>query len=73
MPLPGPEARRPPKAPARGPAADAAPAVHDRFGRYVEELRIAAFSTGSANLDQLRKAALRHVDDWSLVEAGKQV
>ena len=58
--------------PALGPAADDAQAVHDRIGRFVEELRIAAFCTGSANLGQLRRAALRHVDDWSLVEAGNR-
>lgn len=53
-------------APALGTAAQSADAVAVELKRYVEELRIAAFCTGSATLDRLREAPLRRVDDWSL-------
>lgn len=41
-----------------------AQAVEDSFRAVIEELRIAAFCTGSANLAQLRQAALRWQDTW---------
>ncbi len=53
-------------APALGNAAQSADAVAVELKRYVAELRIAAFCTGSATLDGLREAPLRRVDDWSL-------
>lgn len=53
-------------APALSNAAQSADAVAVELKRYVEELRIAAFCTGSATLDRLREAPLRRVDDWSL-------
>lgn len=57
-------------APALGAGAQSADAVTAEMGRYVQEMRIAAFCTGSANLDGLRAATLRRADDWSVV--GKQ-
>ncbi len=45
-------------------AADSVEAVSERIGRIVEELRIAAFCTGSADLEALRCAVLRRVVDW---------
>lgn len=57
-------------APALGNAAQSADAVTVELGRYIAELRIAAFCTGSADLDRLRQAPLRRTDDWSrLAEA----
>jgi isopentenyl-diphosphate delta-isomerase len=54
-------------APALDGAAQSADAVTDGLRRYIEELRIAAFCTGSADLGRLRVAPLRRSDDWSLV------
>lgn len=39
-------------------------AVVETFGAVIEELRIAAFCTGSANLAQLKQAPLRRQDTW---------
>jgi isopentenyl-diphosphate delta-isomerase len=55
-------------APMLGSAAETADAVHERMAAMIEELRIAAFCTGSGDLAALRQAALRRCDDWSLVE-----
>ena len=46
---------------------DADSAVADRMTRMIEELRIAAFCTGSKDLAGLRAARLRRSDDWRLV------
>ncbi|MBT5457409.1 MAG: type 2 isopentenyl-diphosphate Delta-isomerase [Rhodospirillaceae bacterium] len=48
-------------------ATETADAVRTRMTAYMEELRIAAFCTGSADLAALRRARLRRVDDWSVV------
>lgn len=55
-------------APALASATETAEAVRERMAAYIEELRIAAFCTGSADLAALRKARLRRVDDWSVVD-----
>ncbi len=55
-------------APLLGPAATAeAEAVYQRFAAMIEELRIAAFCTGSASLKDLRGACLRRHDTWAQV------
>lgn len=54
-------------APTLASATETATAVHDRMSAYIEELRIAAFCTGSPDLAALRQARLRRVDDWSVV------
>ena len=54
-------------APILGAATDTVEAVGDRMAAYIEELRIAAFCTGSADLASLRTATLRRTDDWSVV------
>ena len=46
---------------------DADSAVTDRMTRMIEELRIAAFCTGSKDMAGLRAARLRRRDDWRLV------
>ena len=43
--------------------------ARDKMRALIEELRIAAFCTGSATLGALRDARLRRVDDWSSVAA----
>ena len=48
-------------------ATDTADAVCDRMAAFMEELRIAAFCTGSADIAALRLATLRRSDDWSVV------
>ena len=45
-----------------------ADAVQSQVARMIEQLRIASFSTGSINLAALRRATLRRVSDWSVVE-----
>ncbi len=55
-------------APVLGPGAESVEAVSAEMRRYVEEMRIAAFCTGSADLAAIRKAVLRRTDDWSVVE-----
>lgn len=55
-------------APALAASAESAEAASSELKRYVEELRIAAFCTGSADLEGLRAAPLRHTADWSLVD-----
>jgi isopentenyl-diphosphate delta-isomerase len=54
-------------APVLGSATDTAKAVRERMAAFVEELRIAAFCTGSADIFALRSATLRRTDDWSVV------
>ena len=54
-------------APVLGTATETAEAVRGRMSRYIEELRIAAFCTGSASLAALRGAVLRRTDDWCVV------
>jgi len=54
-------------APVLGSAADTAEAAGERMAAFIEELRIAAFCTGSADIAALRSAPLRRVDDWSMV------
>jgi isopentenyl-diphosphate delta-isomerase len=54
-------------APMLGGAARTAAAVRDRMSTMIEELRIAAFCTGSADLAALRKATLRRHDTWTVV------
>lgn len=48
-------------------ATKAAEVVHEHMAGYIEELRIAAFCTGSPDLAALKKAVLRRVGDWSIV------
>ena len=48
-------------------ATDTVGAVCDRMAAFMEELRIAAFCTGSADIAALRLATLRRSDDWSVV------
>jgi isopentenyl-diphosphate delta-isomerase len=55
-------------APVLGSATATAEAVVARMERLVQELRIAAFCTGSRDLAALRRAALRRDLDWSLCE-----
>jgi isopentenyl-diphosphate delta-isomerase len=55
-------------APVLGSATATAEAVAARMRRLIQELRIAAFCTGSRDLAALRRAALRRERDWSLVE-----
>lgn len=52
-------------APMLGLATAAAEAVQERMSGFIEELRIAAFCTGSKDLAALRRAVLRRVDDWT--------
>jgi isopentenyl-diphosphate delta-isomerase len=54
-------------APILGGAARAAAAVRERMSTMIEELRIAAFCTGSPNLAALRTAPLRRHDTWDPV------
>ena len=48
-------------------ATDTADAVIEHMAAFIEELRIAAFCTGSADIAALRSAPLRRTDDWSVV------
>lgn len=41
--------------------------VIDRFAAVIEELKIAAFCTGSGHLQDLKTAPLRRVDTWEIV------
>ncbi len=43
-------------------------AVYEKFATLLEELRIAAFCTGSENLEMLRQARLRRTDTWDAVD-----
>jgi len=54
-------------APLLGPATSNGDAVYQKFKAYVEELRVACFCTGSADLAALRQATLRRVDSWERV------
>lgn len=54
-------------APLLGVATRQSEAVYHKFAGMLEELRIAAFCTGSGNLAQLRQATLRRVDTWEKV------
>ena len=54
-------------APVLGVATDSVDAVGERMAAFIEELRIAAFCTGSADITSLRSAILRRTDDWSVV------
>jgi isopentenyl-diphosphate delta-isomerase len=49
-------------------ATDTADAVIESMTALIEELRIAAFCTGSADIAALRSATLRRTDDWSMVD-----
>lgn len=53
--------------PMLGDADRTAEAVRARLTGLISELRIAAFCTGSKDLDGLRGATLRRVDDWTVV------
>ena len=53
-------------APVLGSATETADAVVARMERLIQELRIAAFCTGSRDLAALKRAALRRDFDWSL-------
>ncbi len=53
--------------PLLGAADQTADAVRTRLTVLISQLRIAAFCTGSKDLDGLRRAALRRTDDWSAV------
>jgi isopentenyl-diphosphate delta-isomerase len=54
-------------APVLDDATRTADAVRNHVSRMIEQLRIAAFATGSADLNALRRAVLRRVGDWSFV------
>jgi len=54
-------------APVLGAAADAAAVARENMKAMIEELRIACFCTGAADLAALRRATLRRVGDWSVV------
>jgi isopentenyl-diphosphate Delta-isomerase len=49
-------------------ATETAAAVEGGVGGLIEALRIAAFCTGSASLEDLRRATLRRVADWQKFE-----
>lgn len=55
-------------APLLGPATEHADSVYEKFQTYIDELRIAAFCTGSTDLAALRRAQLHRVDTWEPVE-----
>ena len=55
-------------APVLGEATLTASAVRDHVSALIEQLRIASFCTGSANLAALRQATLRQTSDWAAVE-----
>lgn len=42
-------------------------AVRERMAVMIEQLRVAAFCAGAADLDGLRRATLRRADDWSVL------
>ena len=50
-----------------GPGADADEAAARRMARMVDELRIAAFCAGAADIRALRRAVLRRTSDWQPV------
>lgn len=54
-------------APALGPADSDPDSVKEHMKCLIEELRIAAFCTGSGTLDDLKEAPIRRLSDWSLV------
>lgn len=54
-------------APVLGDATRTVEAVAQRMHRMAEELRIAAFCAGAGDIDTLRRACLRRVDDWQPV------
>ena len=55
-------------APALGPADEDSETVMKHLKSLIEELRIAAFCTGSGSIKDLAKAPMRRVNDWSVVE-----
>jgi isopentenyl-diphosphate delta-isomerase len=55
-------------APVLGSATEGAEAVRHRMAVCIQELRIAAFCTGSIDLAALRSAPLRRLADWSLLK-----
>ena len=55
-------------APALGAADEDAEIVTRHMQCLIEELKVAAFCTGSGNLTELTRAPLRRVNDWSAVE-----
>ena len=55
-------------APALASATETADAARVRMAGLIEELRIAAFCTGSGDLAALRRARLRRVNDWSVMD-----
>ena len=56
-------------APALGPADEDSETVMKHLKSLIEELRIAAFCTGSGSIKDLAKAPMRRVNDWSVVES----
>jgi len=54
-------------APLLSAATDQTQTVYDQFAAMIEELKIAAFCTGSENLKMLSQAPLRYKDTWELV------
>lgn len=59
-------------APLLGPATEQAETVYEKFQAFIEELRIAAFCTGSADLAALRRARLRDATTWEIMWEGPQ-
>ena len=55
-------------APALGPADRDTETAMDHLKSLIEELRIAAFCTGSGSMKDLTKAPIRRINDWSIVE-----
>ena len=55
-------------APALGPADRDTETAMNHLKSLIEELRIAAFCTGSGSMKDLAKAPIRRVSDWSIVD-----
>lgn len=53
-------------APLLGPATDEMQAVLDKFGAFIEELKIAMFCVGAGTLADLRRVRLRRRDTWEV-------
>lgn len=51
-------------APLLGPATDEVRAVLDKFGAFIDELKIAMFCAGAGSLADLRRVRLRSRDSW---------
>lgn len=59
-------------APLLGPATDETSRVLDKFGAYMEELKIVMFCAGAGNLADLRRVRLRRRDTWEVIPNGDE-